>query len=309
MSDGLLLVDKPSGPTSFAVVARVRKRLGVRRVGHGGTLDPMATGLLPILVGEATKLAPYLIGLEKVYEATVRFGAATDTWDADGRVTAEADFSSLSEAAVVAALTGFVGAIQQRPPAYSAIKRDGKRLYQLAREAAESSAETTIVADEREVMVYEARLVEFALPDARFMIRCGKGTYIRSIAHDLGERLGTHGHLVQLRRTRIGRLEVGDAIDVFGEGPLPSLTPLAEAVDHIPALAIEPAVEERLRRGQQSALASLVLPAQGDAARLLDGRGGLIAIAERAGDRWSLARVFASAASPSLAVVKAVVKG
>ncbi len=282
---GLLLVDKPRGPTSFAAVARVRWLLHEKRVGHAGTLDPLATGLLPILVGEGTKLVPFLMGLDKEYEATVRFGVATDTYDAEGRVTATVDASALTEGAIGDALGAFVGRIAQRPPAYSAIKRDGKRLYELAR-----SGEAVVV-DEREVEIHAIDLLGFAPPDATLRVRCGKGTYIRSLAHDLGARLAMGAHLSALRRTRIGPLAVTDATDVFADTPIPPLRPLAEAVAHLPACAIDEPTRDQLRRGQQRALATLALPRDATYVRLLESNA-LVAIAERSEAGWTLARVF-----------------
>ena len=188
---GLLLADKPKGITSFAVVAELRRRLGARRVGHGGTLDPLATGLLPILIGEGTKLTPYVMGLDKMYQAVVRLGTATDTYDSEGRVLFEADPSRVTEQEVETALRRFVGHIRQRPPAFSAIKRAGTPLYQLARAAAPGEVE----APEREIVVHALDLVAFEPPDLTLVIRCGKGTYVRSIAHDLGEALGVHGQI------------------------------------------------------------------------------------------------------------------
>ncbi len=286
---GLLLVDKPRGPTSFDVVAEVRRRLGERRVGHAGTLDPMASGLLPVLVGEGTKLVGHLQDLDKVYTATVRLGEATETYDAEGATTARADpaaLGALDEAAVRAAAAEFVGRIRQRPPAYSALKKDGKRLYELARAGAE------VIPDEREVTVYALAVDEVALPDVRITVRCGKGTYIRSLAHDLGARLGVGGHLVALRRTRIGPLEVADATDVFAEAPLPALRPLADAVAHLPAAAIDEETERRLRLGQQQALARLTPPRPSDRALRLLHDGRLVAVAEAHAGQWSLQRVF-----------------
>jgi tRNA pseudouridine55 synthase len=279
--DGVWLVDKPPGPTSFDVVARVRRLTGVKRVGHAGTLDPMATGLLPILIGEAAKLTPWLQGMGKRYRATVRLGAATDTYDAEGQVTARGDFSSVTEEMVRSALTGFVGTIRQRPPAHSALKRDGKRLYELARKAAPGEVQ----ADEREVTVYAIALERFAPPDVAIAIECGKGTYVRSIAHDLGGRLGVPAHLAALRRTHVGRFDVAAAKDVFAEGEPPALIGLTEAVAHLPPVAIDEAVERRVRMGQQAVLKELALP--GGAAALVNA-GRLVAIV----DGGEIARVF-----------------
>jgi tRNA pseudouridine55 synthase len=294
--DGLLLVDKTAGITSFDVVAEVRRRLGVRRVGHAGTLDPLATGLLPVLVGEATKLTPWLMGLDKVYRATVRLGEATDTYDREGRVTARADaaqVAAIARGAVEEALAGFVGRIRQRPPAFSAIKRNGKRLYQLARAAA---PDAPIEVEERDVVVHAIALLAWEPPEVRCEVRCGKGTYVRSIAHDLGARLGVHGHLAALRRTRVGGFSVEEAVDLGAlpaGAPLP-LLPLEHAVDHLPAVAVDAEAERRLRMGQQAALAGLPVPAAlAGPVRLVDDEGHLVAIAVAdAPGRLTLARVL-----------------
>lgn len=296
-AQGLLLVDKPSGIASFAVVSEVRRRLDVRQVGHTGTLDPLASGLLPVLVGEATKLTPYLMDLDKVYEATVRLGAATDTYDSEGRVVSEGDFSSVTLASLTAALGAFVGRIRQRPPAYSAIKRNGKRLYELAR-----AGESDLAIEPREVVVHEIDLLGFAPPDLRLRVRCGKGTYIRSIAHDLGEALGAGAHLTALRRTRIGAFSVDDAADVFAAVEVATaLLPIERAVSHLPSVTVSAEQERRLRMGQQAALELLDVPlhAMGPV-RLSDGEGRLVAIAEApaggALGRLSLSRVFQKSA-------------
>ena len=288
-SDGLLLVDKPTGPTSFDVVAQVRRRLGVRKVGHAGTLDPMATGLLPVLVGEGTKLVPFLQGLDKTYCATVKLGAATDTYDALGAITAEAPderVAAITEQEVRTALCPFVGHIQQRPPAYSALKREGRRLYELAREGQE------IAIEPREIVVHAITLESMALPDLVITVCCGKGTYIRSIAHDLGSALGVHGHLSALRRTRVGPFDVASSSDVFTDLALPPLLPLAEAISHLPAHIIDRDLAHRLRCGQQQALAEILWPEGAAELRFLDGKGGLVAIAIEHGGQRSLARVF-----------------
>lgn len=291
MTSGLLLVDKPSGPTSFSLVAAARRRFHQRRVGHLGTLDPLASGLLPILLGEATKLEPFLHDLDKVYRATVRLGLATTTFDAEGEVVATAPpdaLQRLDEAAVRGALATFVGEIQQKPPIYSAVKIDGKRLYALARRGEVDAAAVA----PRLVVVHEAVVERLEPPELVFRLRCGKGTYVRSIAHELGERLGVHGHLTALRRLRIGPFEVGAAGDLLGSGELPPPLGLAAATDHLPSLAIDPETEERLRRGQQGGLGELGLPAVGSCARLLDRAGRLVAIVARGAEGWALARVF-----------------
>jgi tRNA pseudouridine55 synthase len=287
-ASGLLLVDKPRGPTSFDVVARVRKRLGVKKVGHAGTLDPMATGLLPILVGEGTKLVPYLQGLDKVYRASIALGVTTDTYDAEGKVVAVAEaakLAALTDEEVRGALAGFVGTVKQRPPAFSALKKDGKRLYEMARAGEE------VVVEEREVTIAAIAVERIELPAVEVTVQCSKGTYIRSIAHDLGQRLGVGAHLHGLRRTRVGGLSVEGAADPFADRPLPALVPLADAIKHLPSSTIEAEVARKLRMGQQEALASLGTPE--GARRLLDREGRLVAVVEAEGGRWALSRIFA----------------
>lgn len=307
-ADGLLLVDKPAGITSFAVVARVRRLYGVRQVGHAGTLDPLATGLLPVLVGEATKATPWTMGLDKVYLAGVLLGAATDTFDAEGRVVAEAD-PDVDDRAVAVALAGFVGVIQQRPPAFSAIKRNGQPLYRLARRAAEAGEDVgAIEVEERQVTVHAIELVERRGPRLTLRIHCGKGTYVRSIAHQLGLGLGTFAHLESLRRLRIGPFDVADAHLLDDRAAAPALAPLWRAVAHLPALALDAAAEARVRAGQQAVLDALPLPRPptGPVRLMGQGSGGepyLVAIVEpdggaRGRSGLSLARVFAAPPGP-----------
>ena len=205
---GLLNVDKPPGWTSFDVVAFVRKQTGVRRVGHAGTLDPAATGVLPVCLGQATRVVEYLVDATKTYVATVRLGRVTDTYDADGAVQSEADASGVSREAVEAALDRFRGLIEQRPPPFSALKRDGVPLYKLARagQAAEAAP--------RRVTIYRLDITEYEPPLLSLEIECGKGTYVRSLAHDLGASLGVGGSLASLVRTRVGPFALADAIDI-----------------------------------------------------------------------------------------------
>jgi len=208
---GVLNVDKPAGETSFSVVNRLRRLTGAHRVGHAGTLDPLATGVLPILFESATRLAEFALQLPKTYVADVHLGFVTATDDAEAELEPVADPSSVRESDLEAALATFAGRIQQRPPAYSAVKVDGKRAYKLAREgeAAQPAA--------REVEVYEVRQLEFrpgAAAVARIEVRCGSGTYLRSIARDVGERLGVGGYLGRLVRTAYGPLTIEYAVPV-----------------------------------------------------------------------------------------------
>ena len=220
---GLLNVDKPPGWTSFDVVAFVRKQTGVRRVGHAGTLDPAATGVLPVCLGQATRVVEYLVDATKTYVATVRLGRVTDTYDADGAVQSEADASGVSREAVEAALDRFRGLIEQRPPPFSALKRDGVPLYKLARagQAAEAAP--------RRVTIYRLDITKYEPPLLSLEIECGKGTYVRSLAHDLGASLGVGGSLASLVRTRVGPFALADAIDIEALRPRPRRRQMARA--------------------------------------------------------------------------------
>jgi tRNA pseudouridine55 synthase len=202
---GVLPVDKGPGVTSFQVVAQLRRVLRAPKIGHGGTLDPAATGLLPILIGEATKLTPYLVDLDKEYVATVRLGVTTDTQDLSGTVLQTRPVPGLDAPGIERALERFVGAIRQVPPMYSALHHEGRRLYELAREGVE------VERPPREVTVYSIHMETLALPDVVIRVRCGKGFYVRTLAADLGEALGTGGALAQLVRTRVGPYRLEDA--------------------------------------------------------------------------------------------------
>ena len=203
---GILPVEKGPGVTSFQVVAHLRRVLRAPRIGHGGTLDPAATGVLPILVGEATKLTPYLVDLDKEYVATVRLGVTTETQDLTGTVLETHPVPTLDAPAIEAALAPFVGPIQQVPPMYSALHRGGKRLYELARQGVEVEREP------REVMVHSIRLESVALPDVVIRIRCGKGTYVRTLAADVGAALGCGAALAALVRVRVGPFALEAAV-------------------------------------------------------------------------------------------------
>lgn len=202
---GFLIISKPSGATSFSMVSLVRRLTGVRRVGHAGTLDPLASGVLPVAVGRATRLIEYLDDEWKTYVARVRFGIATDTYDAEGETTSKSDPSALSEAQVRAALLAFVGDIEQTPPLYSALKVAGQPMYRYAREGA------AVAVAARTVHVESIELRSFGGGEAEVEVVCGKGTYIRSLAHDLGQRLGCGAHLAALFRTSTGGFGIEDA--------------------------------------------------------------------------------------------------
>lgn len=204
--EGVLLIDKPSGMTSHDVVDRVRRTLRMKRIGHAGTLDPMATGLLIILVGKATKLSQYLMSLDKEYIGTVKLGESTDTQDADGDVVSTRPVPALTEAQLLEAMQGFIGDQYQIPPMFSAKKLAGVPLYKLARKGKEVEREP------RFIRVSAFQLTRFALPEFDVLLRCSKGTYVRTIAHDLGEKLGCGAHLSALRRTATDRFNISQAV-------------------------------------------------------------------------------------------------
>ena len=206
--DGILLIDKPSDHTSHDVVARLRGILKMKRVGHAGTLDPMATGLLIVLVGKATRISQYLISLDKEYEGTVELGKVTDTQDADGQMMETRPVPPLTAAQIQAAINGFLGDQYQTPPMYSAIKIDGVPLYKSARKGEEVEREPRFI----RVMNWE--LTRLALPHFDFRMRCSKGTYVRTLAHDLGQKLGCGAHLTALRRTATDKFHVSQAITI-----------------------------------------------------------------------------------------------
>ncbi len=204
--DGLLLVDKPAGPTSHDIVDAIRRHFGFRKVGHGGTLDPMATGLLVILLGRGTKAADWIIGSDKEYVGTMRLGVTTDTDDVDGRELERRDVSGVTREKLEAAMRALTGDIFQTPPMISAIKKDGIPLYKLARKG------QVVEREPRLIHVYEFSLRRFELPDADFKLRCTKGTYVRVLCADVGRALGCGAYLHALRRTRSGSFDVEKAI-------------------------------------------------------------------------------------------------
>jgi tRNA pseudouridine55 synthase len=248
---GWLSIDKPSGMTSAHVVARVRALTGAAKAGHGGTLDPLATGVLPVALGEATKTVGWVMDGAKSYSFTVRWGEARATDDAEGAVIGTSD-ARPDEAAIRAVLPRFTGEIEQVPPAYSAIKLDGRRAYDLARAA------QPVEIPPRMVRIDEIRLVGRPDPDrAVFAVRCGKGAYMRSLARDIARVLGTVGHIVQLRRTAVGRFEESQSISLdklaslmHSAPPSAYLLAVETALDDIPALALNAAQADHLRHGR-----------------------------------------------------------
>ena len=248
--DFILPVDKPVGPTSHDIVARARRDLNVPRIGHTGTLDPFASGLLLLCVGRATRLAEYLTGLAKGYEAVARLGVSTDTEDHQGEIVEErSGWESLTEDYIRAAMTDFTGTIDQIPPQFSAKKVDGVRMHERARRGEH------VELPARSITVHELELIEFSAPFVCFRTVCSSGTYVRSLARDLGEALGVGAHLTELRRTSIGRFSVTDSVSVDtiqepGAVDAAAITPLA-AMAHLRTLAVEQDDVTRISHGQK----------------------------------------------------------
>ena len=289
---GILPVDKPEGPTSHDVVAIARRALSVRRVGHTGTLDPFASGLLLLCVGWATRLAEYLTALPKVYTGVIRLGERTDTDDRNGVVTARSDdWRGLTRSRLEEALTSRTGSLMQRPPEYSAKKVEGRRAYAVARAGGRPELEA------RPVRIHRLALLELSLPDVTVEIGCSSGTYVRAVARDLGEDLGVGGHLRALRRTGIGDFRVEEAVAIAPDTPAETLRaalrPPAAAVAHLPGVTVEAAAATALCSGQAIELPSAV---EGEGTVAVFVEGGLCCVAERRDGRLHPRKVFPAAA-------------
>ncbi|RYG48379.1 tRNA pseudouridine(55) synthase TruB [bacterium] len=280
---GVLLIRKESGMTSHDVVNAIRRRIGTRRVGHAGTLDPLATGLLVVAVGPATRFLQFLPLEPKVYVATVRFGTATDTYDAEGSVTEEGAIPDDLESRVEAAIPGFMGLIQQLPPIYSAIKVKGKPMYKYAREGQEVHREPRTVHIGR----YEPEWIEPGLMEAT--VECSGGTYIRSLAHDLGQTIGVPAHLEGLVRTHVGRFRLEDASSLEEIGP-DKLVALEEALKPMPLFTLSSEQVVAVRHGRSIAM---IDPPQ-------DVRA--VGLLEPDGTVFSVARVFGNMLRPECVI-------
>jgi len=215
--DGAILIDKPAGPTSHDVVDAIRRKFGIKKVGHCGTLDPNATGLLIIVLGRGTKLSERLMGDDKVYEGTIKFGEATDSYDSDGELTGSMPVMPMTLEQLNEEAATFIGDIMQVPPMVSAIKKGGVPLYKLARKGVEVEREPRLI------HIYNFRFTEYNEPLGIFRVACTKGTYVRSLAHDLGQKLGCGAHLTTLRRSASGKFDVTDAL------PLDTVLQFSEA--------------------------------------------------------------------------------
>jgi tRNA pseudouridine55 synthase len=292
--NGWVAIDKPSGLTSTQVVGRVRRVFEPRKIGHGGTLDPLATGVLPIAMGEATKTVAYVMDGDKTYRFTLRWGQATATDDSEGEVIAESGKRPGAEE-VRAALPRFVGLIEQVPPIYSAVKVEGRRAYDMAR----AHEEFELAA--RRVTIHRFELVAMDGPDrATFEVGCGKGAYMRSLARDLGTALGTCAHVVALRRRAVGGFTEEHAIsleslEALGHSAAASgpVLPIETALDDIPALALTETEANRLRCGQ-----AVSMLARGNRDRIRDFDNGAIVFATSGGKPVALARYEAGGIHP-----------
>lgn len=249
---GVLVVDKPVGLTSHDVVQIVRRGTGIRRAGHTGTLDPRASGVLVILIGPAVRLSEYVSASDKRYQATIRLGSTTDTYDSEGTITSSSEVGDIDEEEFDEILQKFVGEMEQVPPPYSAVKVKGRKAYEMARKGEEVELEP------RTINVYSLEVLEWAPPEAVIDVYCSSGTYVRSLAHDLGKELGTGAHLVGLRRTKSGRFTLRDAVPLrrlqesFDQGDwYKYLIPAAEALSDWPMVELDPDEVELVRHGHR----------------------------------------------------------
>jgi len=260
--DGILNINKPWGKTSFSIVAMVRRLSGERRVGHAGTLDPTATGVLPVCLGQGTRVIEFLVDATKTYRAQIELGVATDTYDASGRITKKEDPSGISQQQLESTLASFCGLIQQTPPIYSAIKHHGKPLYELVR------AGIKVKTRSRLTNIYRLELIDFKPPLATIEIECGKGTYIRSLAHDLGQALGCGASLKSLIRLRCSLFDIRDSVsipqleDAFHYGYWQQFVyPIDIVVSHWKAMVVSDDTGQAIRKGRPLVLEGDKTPA------------------------------------------------
>ena len=291
--DGILNIEKPECITSYRVVAFVKRLSGARRVGHAGTLDPMAAGVLPVCLGQATRIVEYLTDTAKSYRAEIELGVTTDTYDASGKVTQQSDSSSIGRQQVETALASFRGVIRQTPPMYSAIKHQGKKLYELAR------AGITIERKSRPVTIHNLGIIHFQSPLVTVEVECGKGTYIRSLAHDLGQILGCGASLKSLVRQRYGPFDITDAVgvpqleDAFHQGHWEHLVhPMDSVLSAWPAVVVDEATEQLIKNGALVALPPV--PARGGLCRAYTASGHFLGVLRSDPEKgqWHPEKVF-----------------
>lgn len=283
---GILNIDKPAGMTSHDVVNRIRRLSHIRRVGHAGTLDPLATGVLLLCLGQATRLVEYLVGQPKTYQATIRLGQETNTYDTDGDIVAERPVD-VDTADLLAALSQFRGEISQTPPMFSAIKKEGQPLYKLARQGVE------IERPSRQVMIYALELLDWNAPDLEIEVVCSAGTYIRSIAHDLGQTLGCGGHITALRRTAVGTFSVAAAVSLDTLSPENLATYLQSAdtaVSHLSRLDLSDEEAGKLKQGQRIPRTTGQPP--DTLVRAYDANGDFIGVVTAESESWQARKMF-----------------
>ena len=294
--NGILLIDKPEGPSSAQVVHQVKKILGAKKVGHLGTLDPFASGLLLIGVNEGTKIADIFLGGVKSYRGVMMLGIETDTQDGTGKVVLERPVPNISKSELRSLEKKFTGALQQVPPMFSALKKDGVRLYRLARQGKE------IPREPRSIRIDALCLKPLSDREIEIEVTCSRRTYVRTLAADMGKELGCGSHLKNLRRVACDHLAVAQAIDIeelknnFSMGLVP-LVSLSSALNHLRAVTWQSPLVARLRLGQQETLGQIGNRMDGEVfVRVLDSRGRLAALAkwneDIPGGRWRLSRVF-----------------
>ena len=291
VGSGILLVDKPEGPSSARVVAAVKRITGARKVGHMGTLDPFASGLLPLAINEGTKIARYFLEADKGYTGAITLGTETDTQDRTGQVLSRGDAPRLGRQELETLRREFSGSLRQVPPMYSALKRDGTRLYELARKGMEVGRES------RDIRVELVRLEQADGAELEFELTCSKGTYVRTLAADIGRFLGCGAHLSRLRRVASGPFGIADAVtpDDLQEAPDVPLLPLNRALGHLERVVLRPGELERLRRGIQGSLAGVPAPEAGETTRrVVDPDGELAALIgwEEPARAWQIVRVI-----------------
>jgi tRNA pseudouridine55 synthase len=302
MQSGVLVLDKPEGPSSAQVVGQVKRILGARKVGHLGTLDPFASGVLPMGVNEGTKVAEILLAAQKSYTGVLALGVETDTQDRTGKVVKVSALPALSEEQIARARTAFTGNLQQTPPMYSALKSRGVRLYRLARRG------ETVTRPARAIRVERLDLWQINQAEIGFEIVCSKGTYVRTLAADIGSFFGCGAHLKTLRRLSCGALTLAQAVspdelERLKKNNRVPLIPLSDALSHVPKIPVGADWLPRLRKGQQDMLTILAAPREEETlARLVDQHGNLVALIQwmdretQAG--WRLQRVFGASFEP-----------
>ena len=291
--DGIVNVMKPAGMTSHDVVAKLRRIYHTRKVGHTGTLDPDAVGVLPVCIGQATRLVEYLTDKEKTYKTVMKFGSETNTQDASGEVTVTTELPSLSREEFVAVTQQFIGEIQQIPPMYSAIKKDGQPLYKLARQGIDVEVEP------RPVVIHEIKVLMYQPESAMLEIRCGKGTYIRTLCQDIARACGSSGHMAYLMRTKSGVFGADTAVALSrleeSEHPEQFLMDMNTSLADMPALAVkDAAMLVRVQNGLAQRVPGAAQLAEGTVCWALDSQGNLVAIGTIEKESFQPNKVFKS---------------